>query len=124
MPARVYLADIARQQELRKLVTYDPYLDNALKEDDLNKIRDDEMANIIFARQDCTIKEGAALNLDREKVYLYINATDEFLEKADRKLKATIQGIERADQEIEQKIIASINEEQSKAETGFGFIFG
>ncbi|MDE1825057.1 MAG: hypothetical protein KGH61_02740 [Candidatus Micrarchaeota archaeon] len=124
MPARVYVAQISKQQELRKLVAYDPYLDNALKEEDLSKIRDDEMANIIFARQDCVIKEGAALNLEREKVYLYISATDEFLEKADKKLKAQIEGIERADQEIEQKIIATINEEQSKAESGFGFIFG
>lgn len=124
MPARVYAVAISKQQDLKKLIEYDPYLDGNMKEEDLKKIRDDEMANVIFARQTCQIKEGAAFNLDREKVYLYINATDEFLEKADKKLKINIEGIERVDPETEQKVISSINEEISKADTGFGFIFG
>lgn len=124
MPARVYIVNISKLQDLKKLVNYDPYLDNAIKEEDLAKVRADEMANIIFARQDCQIKEGAALDMDREKVYLYVNASDEFLEKADKKIKLQIEGATRADSETEQKVISSIVEEQSKAESGFGSLFG
>ncbi|MDE1845974.1 MAG: hypothetical protein KGH53_01690 [Candidatus Micrarchaeota archaeon] len=124
MPARVYVASISKLQDLKKLINYDPYLDNAIKEEDLAKVRADEMANIIFARQDCQVKEGAALNLDREKAYLYINASEEFLEKADKKIKLQIEGAQRADSETEQNIISQINEELSKAETGFGSLFG
>lgn len=124
MPARVYIVSISKLQDLKKLINYDPYLDNSIKEEDLAKVRQDEMANIIFARQDCQIKEGAALDLDREKAYLYINANDEFLEKADKKIKALIEGATRAEPEIEQKVISSIVEEQSKAESGFGALFG
>lgn len=124
MPARVYVASISKLQDLKKLINYDPYLDNAIKEEDLAKVRADEMANVIFARQDCQIKEGAAVGLDREKAYLYVNANDEFLEKADKKIKMQIEGAERADAETEQKVIAQINEELSKAESGFGSLFG
>jgi len=124
MPARVYIADASKQLELKKLINYDPYLDNAIKEEDLEKLRADEMANVIFARQDCMIKEGAALGLDAQKVYLYINANDDFQEKADKKLKAQIEGIVRADPETEQKVISNIAEEQKKAEGGFGYLFG
>ncbi|MDE1804304.1 MAG: hypothetical protein KGH59_00770 [Candidatus Micrarchaeota archaeon] len=124
MPARVYVVDASKAQQLKKLIEYDPYLDNSLKEEDLKKIREDEMANVIFARQTCMIKEGAALGLDREKNYLYISATEEFLEKADKKLAAQLEGVKRADPETEKKIIASIAEEQSKAESGFGYLFG
>lgn len=124
MPARVYVVAISKLQDLKKLINYDPYLDNAIKDEELAKVRADEMANIIFARQDCQIKEGVAVGLDREKAYLYVNANDEFLEKADKKIKMQIEGAERADPESEQKVIAQINEELSKAESGFGSLFG
>ncbi|HVA82753.1 MAG TPA: hypothetical protein VNF06_01155 [Candidatus Aquilonibacter sp.] len=124
MPARVYVVAISKLQDLKKLINYDPYLDNAIKDEELAKVRADEMANVIFARQDCQIKEGVAVGLDREKAYLYVNANDEFLEKADKKIKMQIEGAERADPESEQKVIAQINEELSKAESGFGSLFG
>ncbi|MGI0141864.1 MAG: hypothetical protein ACREBF_04430 [Candidatus Micrarchaeales archaeon] len=124
MPARVYIADISKLQDLKKLISYDPYLDTNLKDEDLKKIREDEMANIIFARQTCIIKEGESLNLDKTKAYLYINSADDFLEKADKKLKIVVEGIQRADPDTEQKVITSISEEQSKADSGFGYLFG
>jgi hypothetical protein len=124
MPARVYVADSSKQQELKKLVEYDPYLDSSMKEEDLKHIREDASANVIFARQDYQIKEGASLSLNRDKIYLYISASEDFLERADKKLKAVIAGIERADPETEKKIISSIEDERKKAENGFGYIFG
>ncbi len=124
MPARVYSIDVAKTEELKKFVEYDPYLDKNLKEEDLDKIRNDEMANVIVARQTYKIKEGALFDLDRNKVYLYISASDEFLEKLDKKLKSSFEGIERVEPESERKIIATIEDEQAKGESGFGFIFG
>ena len=124
MPARVYVVDATKQEQLKKLVEYDPYLDKSLDNEALAKLRGDELANVIIARQTYKIREGALLNLDRSKSYLYISATEEFLVKAEKKLKAGIPEIKRVDPEIEKKIIASIDEEQSKAESGFGFIFG
>lgn len=124
MPARVYYCDASQYEKLKRLLEYDPYLDNKLTAEDLEKIKNDEMANVIFARQDYVIKDGAALDLDREKYYLYLNANEEFLEKAEKKLKAEIEGISRAGAEEERKIIDSIAEERKKGEEGFGLIFG
>jgi hypothetical protein len=124
MPSRVYECNISKEQEIKKLMEYDPYLDSKLTEEELKKLREDESANIIFARQDFVIKEGASLDLDRSKCYLFLKATDEFLDKAEKKLSASIEGIKRVEPDLEAKIITSIENERSKAEQGFGFIFG
>lgn len=124
MPARVYSIDVTKIALLRSFTEYDPYLDKNMNEEKLAKIRDDEMANVILARQTYKIKEGVLLNLDKTKVYLYISAADDFLEKIDQKLKKELPGIERVEPELEKKIITDIEEEQAKGESGFGYIFG
>ncbi len=122
--ARVYVCGSDKVDALKKLLEYDPYLDKSLSNEDLAKIKDDEEANVIFARQDYLLKDGAALNLDREKYYLYISAADEFLQKAEKKLKKEIEGITEADKETEEKIISTIEEERKESEQGLGLIFG
>jgi NAD+--asparagine ADP-ribosyltransferase len=154
MSARIYTCDSSKKSDLQKMMSYDPYLDASLipsipkewddpkylkqhpeveqeattrkkqVEEAITKLKNDEMANVIFARQDYKIKDGISLDLDRNKLYLYISASDEFLEKADKKLKASGLGIERVDSELEKKIITEIEEEQAKGESGFGYIFG
>jgi hypothetical protein len=109
---------------LKKLVEYDPYLDNTLTPDQLAKIKTDEMANVIFARQDYQLKDGVSLGLDREKYYLYLSAVDEFFEKAEKKLKASVPSLQRVDPETEQKIIATLEGERKESEEGLGLIFG
>ncbi len=103
---------------------YDPYLDKNLNEEQLVKLKDDVQANVIFARQDYNIKDGISLNLDEKKVYLYLSAVEEFLEKADKKLKSSIKSIARADAETETKIISIVETERSQSEQGLGLIFG
>lgn len=122
--ARVYVCKSDKLDALKRMLEYDPYLDKSLNEEDLARIKKDEEANIIFARQDYLLKDGAALNLDRDKYYLYLSATDEFLEKAERKLKKEIDGIEEADKETEDRIISTIEEERKESEQGLGLIFG
>lgn len=121
---RVYSLDAPDLQKLKKLLEYDPYLDKSLAEADLEKIRNDKEANVIFVRQDYLIKDGASLSLDRGKYYLYIHAIDDFFKLAEKKLKETVPSIQRVDAITEKKIIETIDEERTKAETGFGSIFG
>ncbi len=105
-------------------MAYDPYLDKSLGQEQLDAIKEDEDANIIFARQDYRIKDGISLNLERGKYYLYLSATEEFLEKAEKKLKKSISSIKRAEPEEETRIIHTIEEEQQESEEGIGLIFG
>jgi hypothetical protein len=123
MSIRVYVCPIEKEAELKKMLEYDPYIDPKIKEEDLKKIREDEMANIIFARQDCVLKDGASINLDPSKCYLFINAQDSFLDKAEKKLKS-IEGLERADKNTEEKVAMFIDDERKRADEGFGSIFG
>ena len=90
----------------------------------LRKLREDKEANIIFARLDYVIKDGLSLGLDRDKAYLYLNASDEFLPGAEAKLKKYIPGLLRADADIEKQIIDTIDKERQGADQGLGLIFG
>ena len=90
----------------------------------LAKLKTDELANVIFARQDYQLKDGISLGLDREKYYLYLSAVEEFFEKAEKKLKASIPSLQRVDPELEQKVIATLEGERKESEEGLGLIFG
>ena len=124
MPARVYICSSKDVTALKKLLEYDPYLDKSLGEAELEKIRKDEEANVIFARQDYLLKDGISLGLERDYYYLYVNATEEFLAKAEKKLKKALPEIKRAEPGLESKIVATIEEERNESEQGLGLIFG
>lgn len=153
MPARVYECDPSEVQKLKKLLNYDPYLDPNLipklpdvddkqrakmspeekaKLDELEKraseaskkLREDRMMNVIFARQDCDLREARSMAIESDKYYLLIRATDEFLDLAEERFKAEFTTIKRAPQEIEQKMIKIKEEEENAANQGFGSIFG
>lgn len=106
------------------MLEYDPYLDKTLSEEQLAQLKDNEDANIIFARQDYILKDGISMGRDREKYYLYINANDDFIEKSEKKLKAAITSIERVDSSTEAQIIEDIESERRSSEQGIGSIFG
>ena len=103
---------------------YDPYLDKSKSDEEISKLKEDKEANIIFARQDYQIKDGISLDLDREKSYLCISANQEFLEKGEEKLKKSIEGLQRADEKTENKVIEVIKTERNQSEQGLGAIFG
>ncbi len=109
---------------MKKLLDYDPYLDKSLSQEELSKLKSDPESNVIFARQDYWFKDGISLGLDRDKYYLMISAVDEFLERADAKLKKDVPSVARADPDTEQKIILEIEKERSESESGLGMIFG
>lgn len=103
---------------------YDPYLDKSKSDEEISKLKDDKEANLIFARQDYSIKDGISMGLDREKSYLCISANQEFLERGEEKLKKSIEGLQRADEKDEHKVIEVIETERNESEQGLGAIFG
>ena len=151
---RVYVLDAHDAEPLRKLLAYDPYLDFNLipklpsewddekylsehpdiakeaeekrKEADeaVRKLREDKEANLIFARQDYQLRDGATMGLDRTKCYLFLNAPEDFQVPAEAKLKKNIASITRLDPDSEKKVIDSIEKERESAEEGLGMIFG
>lgn len=143
MPARVYEFDKSEADKLRKELEYDPFTDpNVIpsssgkespeeakaREEKVNaalaKLKEDEFSNIIFKRQDYSLREGASIGLDQEKIYLYVNANEDFLKGAEGKLKRDFKSFKRAEDADEKKLIELIKEEQEKANAGFGAIFG
>ncbi len=124
MSERVYECDRNDYERLKKLLEYDPYLDKSISSEQLETIRNDKYANIIFARQSYVLKDGSSLGMDAKKYYLYLKAGDEFFKDAEEKLKKEIASIKRSDSETEKKIIAIINEEENKGNYGIGLILG
>lgn len=153
MAERVYECDASEVKELKKLLTYDPYLDPNLipklsdvdekelakmspeqqkaikyKEDMARaaskKLSEDKYANVIFARQDTDLREGKSMDIEDNKYYLLVKATDEFLTLAEERFKNEFKTVKRASPDIEKKFIALKQEEESKANAGFGAIFG
>ena len=153
MSERVYECDASEAKTLKKLLTYDPYLDpnlipklsdvdekelarmsddqrKAIKEKEgaaraaSKKLSEDKMANVIFARQDCDLREGKSIEIENEKSYLLIKATEEFLNLAEERFRIEFKTIKRAPPEIEKRFIALKEEEENKANAGFGAIFG
>ena len=124
MAERVYEFDSSKKQALKKLIDYDPYLDQTLDDEALRKMKSDAYANIIFTRQECEIKDGDMIGMDSSKGYLYIKANEDFMKGAEEKLTKEIEGLKRCDPDTERKVITFINEEKEKGNVGFGSIFG
>ena len=153
MPARVYECDQSEAKELKKLLSYDPYLDpnlipksreygkeeldamsaeerdavakkEAETQEKIRALRGDRLANVIFARQECDLREGPSIGADGSKSYLYVKAPEDFFGPAEEKLGKEFKTVKRAPLDIEKKFIAMKEEEESQANAGFGSIFG
>ncbi|MEW6036583.1 MAG: hypothetical protein AB1529_08285 [Candidatus Micrarchaeota archaeon] len=100
---RVYECENQKKAELTKLLEADPYADDS------------------FARVGYKLKDGAALGEDNGKTYLYMKASDDFIKKADEKLKAIVK---IAPPDVEKRVAEKVVKEEEEAESGFGSIFG
>ena len=100
---RVYECEISKKAELTKILEADPYAEDS------------------FARSGYKVKEGASLEEDKEKLFIYISASDDFLKKADEKLKDIAKP---AADDVQKRIGERIQKEEEQAEAGFGAIFG
>jgi len=100
---RVYECDAAKKAELMKILEAEPYAADS------------------FARAGYKVKDGVMLGEDKGKVYLYISAADDFIKKADARLKGVA---ERCKEDAEKRLLEKIIAEEESAEAGFGGIFG
>lgn len=100
---RVYECESGKKTELKKILEEDPYAEDS------------------FARVGYKMRDGATLEEDKDKIYLYVSASDEFVKKADEKLKDIAKPLEG---EKAEKIIEKIKKEEESAESGLGSIFG
>jgi len=100
---RAYECDVAKKGELTKILEADPYAADS------------------FARVGYKIRDGATLGEEKNKIYLYISASEEFVKKADERLKGIVTPLEK---EKAERVIRKIKQEEESAESGFGSIFG
>ena len=100
---RVYSCDLAKRADLTKILEADPYASDS------------------FARLGYKLREGSSLGEDKNKLYLYLSADDNFIKNADSKLKDIALPVKGTD---EKRIIEKIQKEEEEAKHGFGSIFG
>jgi hypothetical protein len=138
MSERVYEFDRSEEEKLKKMLAYDPFTDPSViphskgsnegapsSESNIAKLAEkDKYYDVIFARQEYSLREGASVGLAPDKVYLYLKAKDEFFPRAEEKLKANFSSFKRASQEVESKLVTFIKEEQERSNEGFGMLFG
>lgn len=94
---KVYECELEKKNELKKILEAEPYAEDS------------------FARAGYKLKDGAAVGEDREKTFLYISASDEFLQKAEEKLKDLVKPVEP---EVASRIISKIKEEEESVASG------
>ncbi|MFH1784865.1 MAG: hypothetical protein ABH842_00405 [Candidatus Micrarchaeota archaeon] len=100
---RVYECEPSKKAEITKILEADPYADDS------------------FARAGYKIKDGTVLDEDKTKFYVYISTSEDFVKKADEKLKEIAQ---KAPEDVEKRIVEKILKEEEEAESGFGSLFG
>lgn len=98
----VFEAPLADKAKLIALLEADPYGEKS------------------FSRNGYKVKEGSHIGQDREKIYVFMKATDEFAAFAKEKLKDCAK---LCSAEVAEAIAKKIEEEETNAEKGFGFIF-
>ncbi len=94
---RVYECDSSKKAELQKILEAEPYADES------------------FARVGYKMKDGEMIGEDKEKVYVYIKASEDFVRKADEKLKDLAKP---ASTEVVERVSKKIEEEEDKVASG------
>jgi len=100
---RVYECDLGKQKDLKTILEADPYAQDS------------------FARAGYKLRDGTSLGEEKSKVFLFLSATDDFVKKADEKLKDLAKPMAGKDAE---RVIGKIMAEEESAESGLGSIFG
>ena len=94
---RVYECDSAKKAELTKILEADPYAQDS------------------FARAGFKVKDGAMVGEDKGKTYVYISASDEFMKKADERLKGLAAP---APEEVQKRVEKKIKDEEDTVAAG------
>ena len=97
MMNRVYECDSAKKAELMKILEAEPYAEES------------------FARVGYKLMNGSAVEEDKEKTYIYISASEDFLKKADEKLKDLAKPVA---EKIQKKGEKKISDEENEVAAG------
>ena len=100
---RIYECESGKKAELNQILEADPYAEDS------------------FARVGYKMRDGATLEEKKDMIYLYISASEDFIKKADEKLKEVAKPLEGDDAK---RIIDKIRKEEESAESGLGSMFG
>ncbi len=124
MPSRVYECGQEEVEAARRMLDYNPATDKSITLDEYNELLKDKYKGVIFSKQECYVREGREAGIQDGKYYIFINASEEFLGRAEERFAHEYKTIRRASPEAEQKITDLINAEQSRVNSGVGAIFG
>src|SRR4030095_15223739 len=94
---RVYECESSKKAELTKVLEAEPYAEDS------------------FARVGYKIKDGVSVGEDKEKTYIYISASDEFMKKADERLKDLAKP---ASEEVQKRVEKKIQDEEDTVAAG------
>ncbi len=94
---RVYECESSKKAEMTKILEADPYAEDS------------------FARVGYKMKDGAAVGEEKEKLYVYVSASEEFLKKADEKLKDLAKP---CSDEVAARVKKKIEEEENSVAAG------
>lgn len=100
---KVFGVPLEKKKELTAILEADPYEKTS------------------FARLGYKTKEGSQVGGDPGTIYVYVSGDEAALRSAGERLKELLIEIPR---EMEEKVIGVIEEEEEKAATGMGDIFG
>lgn len=100
---RVYEISNEKKEEAKKILETDPYAEDS------------------FARVGYKIRDGKSLEEDPEKTYLYISASEDFIKKADEKLKDVADVVEG---EKAKRVVEKIQKEEESVGSGIAKFFG
>jgi len=100
---RVYEIPNEKKQDAKKILEEDPYAEDS------------------FARVGYKLRDGKALEEDEKKTYIYISAPDDFIKKADEKLKDVAEILEG---DKAKNIIEKIQKEEESVGSGIAKFFG
>lgn len=107
----VYECPASKKAQLTAILEADPY----------GEKEPEPYFHVSFGRNGYKLKDGAVVDEDREKCYLYLSMPDSFKAFADMKLKDVAA---RAPAEVEARVVKKIEDEEASAEMGMGAIFG
>ncbi|MCX8163634.1 MAG: hypothetical protein N3D10_03730 [Candidatus Micrarchaeota archaeon] len=106
----VYEADLEKKQELLALLESDPY----------GQQKEEKFKGMSFSRLGYKIKEGAAIEEDKSKIFIIFRGGEEYLEFLEKYLKDIAK---KSDEQTTSRIIQKIEDEENSAEQGMGSIF-
>ena len=105
MEGRVYECEGKDQGKLKSVLEREPYAPRS------------------FSRQGYKLKEGNSIGGEAGKYYAYMKAEADFFKWAEEQFKE-VPNMKRCEKPVEEKLRATIEEQDNSAEVGFGSLFG